>query len=96
MAARLKSGLQGEAAVARTARKREHPPMVLMDKPVLTVSEAAAVLNAHPNSVRRWADMGLLPSFRIGLRRDRRFRVEDIAYLVDSWKRSDVPEAFTR
>jgi excisionase family DNA binding protein len=56
-----------------------------MEKTVLTVSEAAAMLNAHPNSVRRWADMGLLPSFRIGLRGDRRFRVEDIAYLVDSW-----------
>jgi len=68
--------------------------MVLMEKTVLTVSEAAAMLNAHPNSVRRWADMGLLPSFRIGLRGDRRFRVEDIAYLVDSWKRSDVPQEF--
>ena len=68
--------------------------MVLMEKTVLTVSEAAAMLNARPNSVRRWADMGLLPSFRIGLRDDRRFRVGDIAYLVDSWKRSDVPQEF--
>ena len=68
--------------------------MVLMEKTVLTVSEAAAMLNAHPNSVRRWADMGLLPSFCIGLRGDRRFRVEDIAYLVDSWKRFDVPREF--
>lgn len=65
--------------------------MVIMEKTVLTVSEAAAMLNAHPNSVRRWADMGLLPSFRIGLRGDRRFRVEDIAYLVDSWKRTEMP-----
>ena len=68
--------------------------MVLMEKTVLTVSEAAVMLNARPNSVRRWAGMGLLPSFRIGLRDDRRFRVEDIAYLVDSWKRSDVPQEF--
>ncbi len=66
--------------------------MVLMEKTVLTVSEAAAMLNAHPNSVRRWADMGLLSSFRIGLRGDRRFRVEDIAFLVDSWNRSKMPE----
>jgi excisionase family DNA binding protein len=77
--------------MVKTATKRGRTPMVLMEKTVLTVSEAAAMLNAHPNSVRRWADLGLLPSFRIGLRGDRRFRVEDIAFLVDSWKRSDIP-----
>ena len=63
--------------MAKTATKRGRAPMVLMEKTVLTVSEAAAMLNAHPNSIRRWADPCLLPSFRIGLRGDRRFRVED-------------------
>ena len=55
-----------------------------MEKTVLTVSTAAAMLNTHPDSVRRWADMGLLSSFHTGLRSDRRFQVEDIAFLVDS------------
>ena len=27
---------------------------------MLTVSEVASMMNAHPNSVRHWADMGLL------------------------------------
>ena len=40
---------------------------------MLTVSEVASMMNAHPNSVRRWADLGLLPSYRIGVRGDRRF-----------------------
>jgi hypothetical protein len=34
--------------------------MVTSEKQILTVSEAAAMLNAHPNSVRRWAEIGLL------------------------------------
>ena len=68
--------------------------MVIMGKNVLIISEAAAMLNAHPNSVLRSTDMGLLPSFRIGLRGDLRFREEDIAYLVDSWKRSEMPRGF--
>ena len=62
--------------------------MVIAEKQVLTVSEAATMLNAHPNSVRRWADIGLLPYFRLGLRGDRRFRREDLARLVESWQGS--------
>jgi len=51
---------------------------------MLTVSEAADLLGAHINSVRRWADMGLLPSYRIGLRGDRRFRPEEISSFLTS------------
>ena len=56
--------------MAKTATKRGRTVMVLMEKAVLTVSKAAAMFNAHPNSVRRWADLGLLPRFWIGLRGD--------------------------
>ena len=45
---------------------------------LLKVSEVADLMNAHPNSVRRWADTGLLPSYRIGLRGDRRFKLQDV------------------
>ena len=60
--------------------------MVTSEKQVLTVSEAAAMLNAHPNSIRRWAEIGLLPYFRLGLRGDRRFHREDLERLVESWQ----------
>ena len=54
---------------------------------LLKVSEVADLMNAHPNSVRRWADLGLLPSYRIGVRRDRRFKRQD----VDSFLRTHNP-----
>ena len=45
---------------------------------LLTVAQVAQLLNAHPHSVRRWADSGLLPCYRIGFRGDRRFNPADI------------------
>ena len=45
---------------------------------LLTTSEAAKLLNAHPNSVRKWADEGLLECYRIGSRGHRRFPLEDL------------------
>jgi excisionase family DNA binding protein len=60
-------------------------PLHATNGKLLTVSEAARVLSAHPNSVRRWADMGLLPSYRIGRRGDRRFKTEDLHYFLLSW-----------
>ena len=51
-----------------------------------TVSEAAQLLSAHPNSVRRWSDMGILPAHRIGCRGDRRFLMEDLITFLAVWK----------
>ena len=53
---------------------------------MLTVSEVAHLLGAHMNSVRRWADKGLLPSYRIGFRGDRRFRPDEISSFLASQK----------
>ena len=44
----------------------------------LTIAETAHLLNVHINTVRRWSDQGMLKSYRIGTRGDRRFRREDI------------------
>ena len=52
---------------------------------MLTVSQASRVLNAHPNSVRHWADIGLLPVIRIGRRSDRRFVPGDLAKFLRAW-----------
>jgi len=46
---------------------------------LLTVGEVAGILQIHCNTVRRWSNLGILPSFRIGPRGDRRFRKEDVA-----------------
>ena len=44
----------------------------------VSVAEVAQRLHAHPHSVRRWADSGLLHCYRIGMRGDRRFRSHDV------------------
>jgi len=46
--------------------------------PMLTTSEVAKILSVHINTVRRWSNQGVLKSYRIGSRGDRRFRREDI------------------
>ncbi|MFH1651647.1 MAG: helix-turn-helix domain-containing protein [Chloroflexota bacterium] len=45
---------------------------------MLTVSEVAYLLHVHPNTVRLWSDRGLLKTYRLGGRQDRRFAREDI------------------
>ena len=57
-----------------------------MDSPseMLTVSEAARLLHVHPNTIRHWSDSGLLKAYRLGYRRDRRFRFEDVYKLISS------------
>ncbi len=55
---------------------------------MLTVNDVARLLHVHPNSVRRWADMGLLRSYRVGLRGDRRFSPGDVARFLRSWPKS--------
>ncbi len=46
---------------------------------MLTVGEAAKMMHAHPNTVRRWGDSGIIPSYRLpGRRGDRRFRINDV------------------
>ena len=55
---------------------------------MLTVTEVAHLLGVHMNSVRRWADIGLLPSYRIGLRGNRRFRPDEISSFLVSQKQA--------
>lgn len=45
---------------------------------LLTASEAANLLHIHINTIRRWSNLGILPSFRVGPRNDRRFQKRDL------------------
>ena len=45
---------------------------------MLTTTEVAQLLHVHPNTVRHWANRGLLPVYRLGTRGDRRFKQEDV------------------
>ena len=55
---------------------------------MLTIAETAQLLNVHINTVRRWSDQGLLKSYRIGTRGDRRFRQEDIYSFISGMQGS--------
>ena len=56
----------GEEEVAKSSEK------------LLKVKEASDLLSVHPNTIRVWSEGGLLPAYRIGPRRDRRFRMGDV------------------
>ena len=51
-------------------------------KAMLTIREASRLLNVHANTLRRWSEQGIVKSYRIGPRGDRRFRQEDVAALL--------------
>jgi excisionase family DNA binding protein len=46
---------------------------------ILTTGEVAGILGIHQNTVRRWSDLGLIRSFRVSERGDRRYKYEDIS-----------------
>jgi excisionase family DNA binding protein len=46
---------------------------------MLTIRDVARLLNVHINTIRRWNNQGVLKSYRIGSRGDRRFLRVDIA-----------------
>jgi excisionase family DNA binding protein len=72
---RVRQIIKGET----TAKKKPTPndPDAL-----LTTAEAAELLNVHVNTVRRWSNKGILETYRIGSRGDRRLRRGDINKLL--------------
>ena len=49
---------------------------------LLTVNQAARILNIHANTIRRWCDKGMLKAYRIGPRKDRRINRKDIEKML--------------
>lgn len=47
-------------------------------EPMLSLREVATLLHVHVNTVRRWSEKGILKSYQINRRGDRRFRQQDI------------------
>ena len=50
---------------------------------LLDVKQASEMLRVHPSTLSRWSDQGLLPVYRLGPRKDRRFRLQDIATFIE-------------
>ena len=49
---------------------------------LMTVTEVAAWLKVHPNTIRRWSERGIIKTYRIGPRRDRRFDRTEVEQLL--------------
>ena len=47
-------------------------------KDLLSTSQVAKKLNVHRNTIRRWADEGLINCYRLGPRKDRGFELKDV------------------
>ena len=56
--------------------------MLNVDEPMMTIAETARLLNVHINTIRRWSAQGILRTYRIGTRGDRRFKYEDIQTML--------------
>jgi excisionase family DNA binding protein len=56
---------------------------VINSRAMLTVGDVAQLLGLHISTVRRWSNKGILKSYRINSRGDRRFRREDVDGLLN-------------
>jgi len=50
---------------------------------MLDVKRVARILNVHINTVRRWSNQGLLKTYRIGPRGDRRYQYDDVTRFLE-------------
>lgn len=54
---------------------------VFMEK-LIKLKEAAEILSVHPNTLRLWDKKGILKAVRIGDKKLRRYRLEDIKKFI--------------
>ncbi len=57
-------------------KKSEFPELI-------TIKEAANILKVHPNTLRLWDKKRILPAVRIGERKIRKYKKEDIFKLIN-------------
>lgn len=56
---------------------------------LLTVKEVAQLLRVSPLTIKRWGKKGKLPPIRINTRGDRRYRKEQVLYLLGVKKQEE-------
>lgn len=51
---------------------------------LLTLQETAKILKVHPNTLRLWDKKGILKAVRIGVKKVRRYKKEDIEKFIST------------
>ena len=57
---------------------------------LLTVREVAELLRVSPLTIKRWGKRGKLPAIRINSRGDRRYRKEQVLWLLGIEEKSKI------
>jgi len=50
---------------------------------LLKIREAAEMLGINPETLRRWDNQGRLQAVRMGKRKDRRYKLEDLQKIIE-------------
>ena len=50
---------------------------------LLTLSQVSKILNVHPNTLRNWDSNGQLKAIRVGVKKIRRYKREDILRMIN-------------
>ncbi|MGQ9751021.1 helix-turn-helix domain-containing protein [Desulfosoma sp.] len=58
---------------------------------LLNVKEAAAFLNVSKMTIKRWTDAGIMPWYRLGKKRERRFRPQGLHEFLTGGKDASTP-----
>jgi excisionase family DNA binding protein len=72
--------------VRQIAKPKPRPKKFEVTDVVLPTSAVARLLGVHVNTAIRWNNQGIIRAYRIGPRRDRRYRREDVLCVLDKLK----------
>src|SRR4029077_13908040 len=75
--------------------KPPRPQEIADPNELLDIGQAAAFLNVSEASLRRWTNSGRLACLRVGRRRERRFRREDLLGFLEG-QTSEIATRFAR
>jgi excisionase family DNA binding protein len=76
-------GVSRERVRQIIANKSKRKDFAEVKNLLLSTGDVARLLNVHPNTVRRWSRDGLLKTYRLGPRGDRRFMREDVQKMLE-------------
>ena len=71
-------------------------PVPIKLERMITATEASRLLHVHVNTLRRWSNNGIVRTYRIGPRADRRFAKSDIANLLVNNEVNAVQKLYLR